>query len=309
MSERDVTVVIPVWNGAQVLPRTLPAMLRLPVSTFVFVNDGSDDATGEILAGVEREEERVTVLTHSRNRGRAAARNTALSIVETRNVAFLDADASPRPGYIEALIQALAPSVIAAVGRIAPVIPPGPDAYQRYIRRGNRGPIEQGTAGALSWKYFITACMLIRTRAVRRAGGFDESVTYGEDVLLALALEDRYPAGLRYAPSAVVDLFATADLEGALDNVFQFGRELRRVEKQFPEAVDRLDLSFLSPRSTLDCLLALGLRLPGGTTLARSLARWGRGREADAAMRYLLAQAVTNGYCSMPLPYVPSHSS
>ena len=94
------SVVIPVFNGAETIARTVESVLAQvpPVDEVLVVNDGSTDATLERIPG----DERVRVITQP-NGGEAAARNTGLAAARGELVFFVDADDYWLQGHVEAM--------------------------------------------------------------------------------------------------------------------------------------------------------------------------------------------------------------
>ena len=100
-----LTVVVPAYNEAQALPTTLSALVehvhkrgwRLTV-----VDDGSDDATPQVLAAYAGTPG-VTVIRHKVRRGYGGAIKTGIRAAETDLVVTVDADGQHRPDDIDAL--------------------------------------------------------------------------------------------------------------------------------------------------------------------------------------------------------------
>jgi glycosyltransferase involved in cell wall biosynthesis len=93
------SVVIPVYNGAETIARTVESILAQvpPVDEVVVVNDGSTDATLERIP----RDERVRVITQP-NGGEGAARNSGIAAARGELVFFVDADDYWLPGHVEA---------------------------------------------------------------------------------------------------------------------------------------------------------------------------------------------------------------
>lgn len=72
---------------------------------FELIDDGSTDDTPALLADAARRLPRTRVHTHPRAFGAAAARNGALTRVDTEWFTFLDGDDWVRPGYFGALLD------------------------------------------------------------------------------------------------------------------------------------------------------------------------------------------------------------
>ena len=107
-----LSVVLPVYNEAQVLDPTLttliPFLEGLGRSFEVLcVDDGSRDGSGEILAAWAAREPRVRVETLAENRGKGAAVRHGVLAAEGELILFMDADLSTplaeTPGFVGAL--------------------------------------------------------------------------------------------------------------------------------------------------------------------------------------------------------------
>jgi glycosyltransferase involved in cell wall biosynthesis len=111
MSSQKLTVdlVIPVYNEAGVLER-MHAHLRSVVDglphafTFIYVDDGSTDATESELAALEKSDRRVRVIALSRNFGHQAALTAGLDASEGDFVISMDADGQHPPEMIPEMI-------------------------------------------------------------------------------------------------------------------------------------------------------------------------------------------------------------
>lgn len=107
-----MTLVIPCFNEAPTLPyleRTLRrfadgrgAALEL---SYVFVDDGSKDATARLLKSLFSTLPRCTLLHHPDNRGIAAALLTGFAAATTDLVAVLDADCTFDPDQLPAMLE------------------------------------------------------------------------------------------------------------------------------------------------------------------------------------------------------------
>lgn len=105
-----VSVVIPMLNEAECLPR-LHAELRAACDSlpyrfeFLFVDDGSTDASPDVLADLRRQDERVRYLRLSRNFGHQAALSAGLAHAGGDAVIMMDGDLQHPPALIPALLQ------------------------------------------------------------------------------------------------------------------------------------------------------------------------------------------------------------
>ena len=84
------SVVIPTYNRANLLPKTLDSVFAQTFKNYevIVVDDGSTDGTQDYLKWSEN---RITVLTQP-NRGPGAARNLGVRHAKGEYIAFLDSD-------------------------------------------------------------------------------------------------------------------------------------------------------------------------------------------------------------------------
>ncbi|KQY52662.1 glycosyltransferase family 2 protein [Lysobacter sp. Root494] len=90
---RRVSVVMPVYNAASTLRRSVESVLAQTHRDLelVAVDDGSSDASAEMLAVFARADPRVKVIRQD-NAGVAAARNAGIKAATGTHLAFLDSD-------------------------------------------------------------------------------------------------------------------------------------------------------------------------------------------------------------------------
>lgn len=101
-----VSVVVPAWDVAHLLPRCLDSLLaqtHRPLE-IIAVDDGSRDGTGEVIADYAARHPEVHLVSQD-HRGLGPARNAALSIAHGEFVVMVDADDVVEPDYLEALLE------------------------------------------------------------------------------------------------------------------------------------------------------------------------------------------------------------
>lgn len=182
----DLTVVVPVHDGAAFVAETLDSVLaqREVALELVVVDDGSKDATPEVLA---RYADRARVLRQECS-GVSAARNRGAAEARGRVLAFLDQDDVWEPDLAATLLGALdADAELVLVHADSWVV----DARGRaHARRGRFLPPARGAAfrTLLARNTVPIESTLVRRAAFERAGGFDPELRYLEDWDLALRL-------------------------------------------------------------------------------------------------------------------------
>jgi len=102
MSPPTVSVIMSVFNGEKFLSETIDSVLSQSFRNFEFVivDDGSTDATADILSKYALRDGRIRVLREGK-KGRAGALNLAISTANGKYVANTDADDLSMPSRLE----------------------------------------------------------------------------------------------------------------------------------------------------------------------------------------------------------------
>jgi glycosyltransferase involved in cell wall biosynthesis len=177
-----VSVITPAYNVEPYLDAAARSVLQQTYTDLelIIVDDGSTDGTSEIAEQIRlREPDRVRVVT-TRNRGAAAARNTALSASRGEFIALLDGDDIWEPEFLERqmAVFAVEPDVDLVTGnarflgsrRHGEAVRPWPDP---------RPPITLATIIGDEEAVFIMT--VFRRRVFDAIGGFDKSIRTNED--------------------------------------------------------------------------------------------------------------------------------
>lgn len=87
-----VSVVIPTYNRAHLLPKAIQSVLNQTYQDLeiVLVDDGSTDNTEEVIKDFK--DERIRYIRHNQNKGASAARNTGIRESRGKYIAFQDSD-------------------------------------------------------------------------------------------------------------------------------------------------------------------------------------------------------------------------
>jgi glycosyltransferase involved in cell wall biosynthesis len=97
LARPKVTVVMPTYNRAHLLPRSIGSLLAQTFGDFelLVIDDGSTDDTADVLRSFG--DDRIRHLRQPQNAGVAEARNRGLAEARGRFIAFLDSDDAWRP--------------------------------------------------------------------------------------------------------------------------------------------------------------------------------------------------------------------
>lgn len=177
----QVDFLLPVYNAADTLDETLESLVRQTFGDFrvIVIDDGSSDASADILAQWQRRDSRF-VVEHQANSGIVSALNRGLALVEAQFVARIDADDICFPERLAVQhAYLLAHEDCAAVGcRVSHI-----DGLGRAVA-GLPQPGDPALADPCAVParepYLIHPFMMARTSALRQGGGY-RPVPHSED--------------------------------------------------------------------------------------------------------------------------------
>lgn len=198
-----VTVVIPTYNRAALLPRAIETALAQTAADrcdIVVVDDGSRDDTPAVA---RRYAERI-VYVHRSNGGLGAARNTALRTRLNEYAALLDDDDLWRPDKIEKQLAALArwPQAVLVAGRSVNRYPDGREELRAVPAIPMDRPVD--LAPLLFEETFLPpSSVMVRMQTLHDVGLFHTRVRGVEDYHMWAKLACRGPFVHLDAPVAV----------------------------------------------------------------------------------------------------------
>ncbi|MBR6838391.1 MAG: glycosyltransferase, partial [Alphaproteobacteria bacterium] len=102
----QLSVVVPVYNGAKFLSRCLDTLQQQTFTDFqvIFVDDGSTDESSKILDLFAAQDNRVLVI-HKKNAGVSAARNDGINHAMGTYIHFMDVDDVLDEHYYEYMLN------------------------------------------------------------------------------------------------------------------------------------------------------------------------------------------------------------
>lgn len=188
-----VSIVMPCYNAAEHLSRSVASVQAQTFADWelVAVDDGSRDATWAVLEGLRDADQRIRPFQQP-NAGAAAARNRALADARGAYIAFLDADDTWEPGFLQAMLDAMRAAPQAGIaycgwqniglggGRDEPFVPPD---YEHTDKA-------DALLGGCRWPIHAA---LVRADLIRQAGGFDVGLSSCMDYDLWLRLGTEHP--------------------------------------------------------------------------------------------------------------------
>lgn len=179
----DVSVIIPAYNGEDVLERSIASIesQTIPPKEIVVVDDGSTDGTIAKLQKLAQQERCVPIHFYQQeNAGAGAARNLAADHVTSRFIAFLDADDEWAPTKLEKTLEAQMKSGASMVCH--DIILQNKEGVKTRLHCAARfRKWEDPHYGMFLKNFTAISAMLVETELFKRAGGFDSSNRYSLD--------------------------------------------------------------------------------------------------------------------------------
>jgi glycosyltransferase involved in cell wall biosynthesis len=183
-----ISVVVPTYNRAHLIPRALSSALGQSHREIelIVVDDGSTDGTAELLA--RPSDPRIRYIQHEVRRNAAAARNTGIRAASGSFVAFLDSDDEWLPTHLERKLRLLMESPHGGVFGSFRVMRDGRSREHRSDWNGAGSLAEAILSGTADAR---TSTFLFRREALLGVM-FDEELEKHQDWDLAIRIEDRF---------------------------------------------------------------------------------------------------------------------
>jgi glycosyltransferase involved in cell wall biosynthesis len=184
-----ISVVIPTFNRAHLLPRTIGSVLAQSHADLevIVVDDAGTDPTETVVAGLN--DGRIRYIRHLENRGPAGARNTGIGAARHSFVAFLDSDDVWLPEKLAKQLDIFSHSpvhpglVYTGFARTDSTEGAGSERYRGNVHHRLLAGNFVGTASTL----------LVKRECFDQVGLFDEQLPpCGEDWEMWIRIAERY---------------------------------------------------------------------------------------------------------------------
>lgn len=197
MKTPAVSVIIPAYNNAALLPETLEGVRRQTVKDveIIVVDDGSTDQTAEIV----RRYDPSIIYCYQANEGQAGARNNGVKLACADFIAFCDHDDIWNPGHLESLLEcfALFPETAMAFDNAEYF---GDGHGRLHLASHVSGSLKHRQIGLnfLFWKYPIAtmSVVMIRRKNFQMLDGLNRTIGVMDDYHFYFRLAARFE--LRY---------------------------------------------------------------------------------------------------------------
>ncbi len=254
-----VSVIIPAYMAAAYISDTLDSVLAQSFTNYeiLLVNDGSPD-TEELESVLKPYRDRIVYIKQE-NRGQAGARNTGLEHTRGEFVCFLDNDDQWEPDFLSFHTAVMKADADLAVHYCDAII------FGDTLRSGHKSMEFTPSRGPATFQNLVSkACTVLncaamsRRDAVLRAGMFNESLRYGEDIDLWLRIARqggriayRYEALARYRlrPDSV-----SADVARMTEGYLKVLNSIRNAEDISRTDADIVDRQIMIETAHFDLL-------------------------------------------------------
>ena len=242
--EKVVTVIIPSYNRAHLLERTVPTYYQEGVKEIVLVDDCSTDNTEEVVRRLQKTIP-IKYIRQPRNMRQPAAKNRGLEMVSSEWVYFGDDDSVLYPGSIKRLYDTCMEYDVEACGAIAYYMSAGEEdiSLDEYIAKHQKYTDNIHDIVDISTLHacfiysvrqpvvvpFCQACMLIKTDIAKRVK-FDPLYTgnaYREETDFILRCGAEGATFMFDSRAAQINLPVNMASEGARStNVWKYKRDM-----------------------------------------------------------------------------------
>jgi len=181
-----VSVVIPVFNGAQFIAKAVASVRAQTVKDVevLVVDDGSTDGTQTVLAELEKTQG--IIWFQQDHAGPARSRNRGIEAARGEFIALLDCDDVWLPDKLEVQMAVLlAKPLVGVVHTDYEVVSEDGTVEERVRARKSREPLVQAFAGG---HVALPSTLLIRASVLRQVGALDPELYGSEDSEFAIRL-------------------------------------------------------------------------------------------------------------------------
>lgn len=187
MSSPTISVIVPVYNVAALLPRCVDSLLNQRFTDYevLLVDDGSTDGSEVICDSYGSKDARVKVI-HKTNEGVSKTRNRGINESCGEWVTFVDSDDYVTDRYLSDLYASVDPSIELVIHSLKHIRESGELLYDYDLPKGERIYATSDFALMAKEQYVAqrgyTACKLFRKQLIDTFSiRFDSNVKFSED--------------------------------------------------------------------------------------------------------------------------------
>ena len=249
-----ISIIVPIYNAEEIIPITIPKILSQnyprKLIEIIIIDDGSMDNSRKVLLGLNGIDDCI-IIKHSKNQGRAYARNSGIAKATGEILLFLDCDMEINNDFI--FQHALLHKKKDVIGVHSKILPPKIiklNKFQRYLYSKKRGAQKLNENKPLPFNYFIIGCTSIKKNAIKKSGVFNTDLPcYGEDLDFAYKLYKKFPNGLRYSSKPIAYHHHNRSLEETMKLLEEYGQyNVPIILNHYPELEIYVMVDFIKSR-------------------------------------------------------------
>lgn len=233
----QVSIIMPLYNKEDLVLSSIASVQAQTFSDWelVVIDDGSTDAGPEKVAALG--DKRIRLIRQA-NGGVSAARNRGIAEARCELLAFLDADDTWLPGFLQAIVVLARDFPQARWFATSYLIRhPRDGEYQARLNDlpagFQRGVLDDYFAIAAVSDPPVNSSVVSAYRSVMKdIGGFPEGIASGEDLLTWARLAAHFP--LAYDARAL-SIFEVSGIERRPDPAQRVAEELASLQREFPQ--------------------------------------------------------------------------
>ena len=259
VDDSSISIVIPCFNAIAYLERAIDSLKQQEGVNvqIIVIDDGSTDGSINLIKSLPS----VDVWKSGPNKGACAARNRGLSLAIFPYVMFWDADDYLDTGTLKGLVSALKDS--RSIFAIAPMVMIN-DTGERISKTLPRNDkVTNFIADWVRGRYVSPCSILWKTEAVRRLGGWNESLSKNQDgdiVLRAALTIDKVAisscgAGIYWCHDGESRISNSLDETKLRDSFYVFSNIYEQLKKRGMRC-DEIDNAFSYATHSLERLAA-----------------------------------------------------
>lgn len=205
MSMPSVSVVLPVHNRDAYLRGAIGSITAQTLTDFELIivdDDSSNPMVKEIISDAERNDGRIRVIHHQKNRGLAGARNTGIAEARASLIALMDDDDISRNNRLMVQQEYLSshPDIVAVGTGLIQINSRG---RRRWLKKRpavtqatSQGLLPEETSLELAQSLNVNPTSMVRKSALQEVGGYREWFRRRQDIDLTFRIMDRMPMAL-----------------------------------------------------------------------------------------------------------------
>lgn len=247
MSESpSVSVIIPVYNDAEGISKTLESMINQSYATcnqeIIVIDNNSNDNSKIVAERFSEKAPHINILEETKIQSSYAARNTGIKHASGNIIAFLDADVWVEQNYIESLASLFTNRDVDYVGCSVEVRHTNPNSIGQRYNKATGFPVKEYMRNL---HFAPTCCLATRRQVFDRVGPFDNQLISGGD----REFGDRvHEAGFEFHYEPEITVYHPArDLRSLWDKFVRIGRGTTQIESRYPDLFD--DSPLWDPRN------------------------------------------------------------